>query len=196
MQKLIPADAVLIPDQAECVFRGQIFDVYQWPQRLFDDTQHTFEMLKRPDTVVVIGVAGDKILVIEDEQPHFGSRQSFPGGRVDKTDFSIQAAAQREVLEETGYHFKNWRLIKVMQPHLKIEWFVYLLVAWEAGDKQAPHPDAGEKIKAREVSFDELKQLVLDKAGYLGESLSVIGVINNLDQLLSLPEFQGQAVNR
>jgi ADP-ribose pyrophosphatase len=196
MKKVIPDDAVLIPDQAERVFEGMIFDVYQWPQQLFDGSEHTFEMLKRPDTVVVIAVAGDKVLVVDDEQPHFGSRQSFPGGRVDTSDGSIQAAAEREVREETGYSFKNWRLIKVRQPYLKVEWFVYLWLAWDVADKQPQHPDAGEKIEVHELGFDELRQRVLSKAGYLGESLSLWENIGSLEQLLKLPEFSGRTVDR
>jgi len=33
MKKTIPADAVLVPDDAKRVFNGMIFDVYQWPQK-------------------------------------------------------------------------------------------------------------------------------------------------------------------
>lgn len=197
MKKVVPKQAVLIPEQAKRVFEGMIFDVYQWPQALFNGSEHTFEMLKRPDTAVVIAVVDDKVLVLDDEQPHFGMRQSFPGGRVDpEDDDSIQAAAEREVSEETGYSFQNWRLIRVVQPHLKIEWFVYLWLAWDVADKQAPRLDAGEKIKVHEVPFKDLKKLVLDKQGYLAESLSVIEPLESVEQLLQLPEFAGREVDR
>src|ERR1700753_2364169 len=103
MKKLIPSDAVLVPDVAELKFHGMIFDTYQWPQKLFDGSEHVFEMLKRTDTVSVMAVVDNKILFIDDEQPHLGSRRSFPGGRIDDTDESQLAAAQREMHEETGY---------------------------------------------------------------------------------------------
>lgn len=197
MRKLIPNDAVLIPEQAKLVFEGEIFDVYQWPQTMFDGSSETFEMLKRDDTVVNICLVGDKILVLDDEQPVVGSRKGFPSGRVEPTDSDIQAAAQREVLEETGYQFKNWRLLRVVQPHLKIEWFVYLWLAWEPiGDKQAATPDPGEKLTLHELSFEEVKALVTSKAGYMGESLPVVEEIKQIDQLLDLPEFSGQTVDR
>ncbi len=196
MEKIIPEDAVLIPDQAERAFKGMIFDAYQWPQKLFDGSEHTFEMLKRPDTVTTICVVEDKILVVTDEQPHLGARQSFPGGRVDETDATIEAAAQREVLEETGYSFKQWRFIKVSQPYRKMEWFVYVLLAWDADSKQDPHLDPGEKITTRSLPFDELKALVMKNAGYLGESIDLLEGVTSLDQLLALPEFTGKTVDR
>lgn len=46
-QQAIPADATR-------VLTGKIFDVYQWQQRLYDDTFVTFENLRRPDSVNVL----------------------------------------------------------------------------------------------------------------------------------------------
>jgi 8-oxo-dGTP pyrophosphatase MutT (NUDIX family) len=153
-------------------------------------------MLKRTDTVSAICVLDGKVLVIDDEQPHLGSRKSFPGGRVDSTDASIQAAAQREVLEETGYSFNNWRLIKVHQPYRKMEWFVHVFVAWDAGPRQEPKLDPGEKVTTYELPFDELKQLVLSDTDYLGESRDILKDVSSTEGLLELATFQGQEVDR
>lgn len=196
MKKLIPADAVLVPGEAERVFSGQIFDVYQWEQEMFDGSKHTFEMLKRTDTVSVIAVVDNKIMVIDDEQPHLGSRKSFPGGRVDDTDDSIEAAARREVQEETGYSFNNWRLIKVWQPYRKIEWFVNVLLAWDVAGQQEPKLDPGEKITVENVDIAKLKQLVLNRTGYLAESEDIFAGIDNIDQLLALQAYEGAEVDR
>ncbi len=54
MNKTVPDDAILIPDSAKRMFEGIIFDVYQWKQTQFDGTTRDFEMLKRPDTVVIL----------------------------------------------------------------------------------------------------------------------------------------------
>jgi ADP-ribose pyrophosphatase len=196
MKKTIPVDSILVPEQAKRVFKGVIFDVYQWRQPLFDETNHTFEMLKRVDTVTAICIVDDKILVIDDEQPHLGIRRSFPGGRVDDADISIEATARREIQEETGYSFKNWRLIKVSQPYRKMEWFVYVLLAWDVADQQPPHLDPGEKITVQVLDFAAVKSLVKQKAGYLGESSNIFEPLDSLDALLALPEFQGQTVDR
>lgn len=196
MKKIVPTNAVFLPDTAQRVFKGQIFDVYQWPQELYNGDSHAFEMLKRPDTVVAICVVDDQVLVINDEQPHFGSRKSFPGGRVDTSDASIEAAAQREIHEETGYSFKQWRLIQVVQPHIKIEWFVYLLLAWDVASHDQPHLDPGEKITVERYALADLKTLVLNKTGYLGEVQEIIGKLDTVEQLLALPAFNGQSIDR
>src|SRR3989344_90768 len=93
-----------IPENAKRVFRGVIFDVYQWEQEMYDGTRTIFEKLKRPDTVVVFRVLPDgKIILTEQEQP--GGKGPFigaTGGRVDEGE-DILAVAKRELLEESGY---------------------------------------------------------------------------------------------
>lgn len=196
MNKIITRDSVLVPDQAELVFKGYIFDVYQWPEQLFDGASHTFEMLKRPDTAVAICVVDDQILVINDEQPHFGSRKGFPGGRVDAADASVETAAQREIHEETGYSFKQWRLVSVVQPHNKIEWFVHVFLAWDVVSHDQPHLDPGEKITTESYSLADLKRLVLNKSGYLGNAQNLLREVDSVEQLLALPSFEGKSVDR
>jgi len=195
MKKVIPKDAVLLPDQAKRVFKGAIFDVYQWPQKLFDGSERTFEMLKRTDTANAICVVGDKVIVIEDEQPHLGPRTSFPGGRVD-SDEDAESAVKREILEETGYTFRNWRLVHAWQPYRKMEWFVYAWLAWDVADHRAPAPGPGEKITAREVDFKTLKDLVMKRTGYLRDSVPIFENLDSLKELLALPEFEGREVDR
>lgn len=196
MKKLIPADAVLIPARAKRVFEGMIFDVYQWEQELYDGSKHTFEMLKRTDTVSAVCLVDGKILMLDDEQPHLGRKKTFPGGRVDPEDASIEAAVQREVLEETGYSFGNWRLIRVWQPYTKVEWFVHLWLAWEVADQTATNHDAGEKIQLDSLTLAEVKALVNAGEGHLGETAPLFNPLDSLDDLLALPEFQGQTVDR
>src|SRR3989344_9504870 len=99
-----------MPDNAKRVFKGVIFDVYQWEQEMFDGSKATFEKLKRPDTVVIFGVLPDgKIILTEQEQP---SKEPFigaTGGRVDEGE-EILAAAKRELLEESGYEAEEFIL--------------------------------------------------------------------------------------
>lgn len=196
MKKLVPRGAHLIPDKAKRVFAGEIFDVYQWPQKLFDGSSAKFEMIRRPDTVTAIPIIGEKIITIEDTQPHTGKKLSFPGGRVDNRDISPLDAAKREVKEEVGYEFKNWKLVNVTQPHSKLEWFIYTFIAWDGRKTADPHLDPGEKINLNLLNFDEVKRFVVNKSGYLGESVEVFSKISDIQELTKLPEFDGQEINR
>ncbi len=195
MRKIVPKDAILVPDQAKRVFQGMIFDVYQWPEKFFDGTPHTFEMTKRPDTVVAICIVDDKILVIEDEQPHRGTRTTLPGGRVDPEDSDPLTAAKREIIEETGYSFANWKLIDVTQRETKIEWFVHLYVAWDVTNQAQPSPEPGEKITLNPKTLEQIKQLLSQK-NILTDSRHIFEKSNTIDDLKNLPEFQGKIVDR
>jgi 8-oxo-dGTP pyrophosphatase MutT (NUDIX family) len=144
----------------------------------------------------VVGVVDDQILVINDEQPHSGLRKSFPGGRIDSTDISVEDAARREVHEETGYSFNKWRLIRVWQPHTKIEWFINLLLAWDVSGHDQPHLDPGEKITIEKCSFPELKTLILNKTGYLGDAQDTFAELSSIEELLGMPEYNGKTVDR
>lgn len=195
MRKVIPRDAVLIPDTAARVFQGEIFDVYHWPQKLFDGSMATFEMLRRPDTVSAICVVGDNILVLQDEQPHRGTRLSFPGGRIDEGE-DLLAAIQREVREETGYEFEQWRLVNVWQPFVKMEWFVHMYLAWGDTRTGQRHLDPGERIVVEQVPFAKVRHLALHGAGHIKESRDLFEAAATLQELLDHAVFAGQEVDR
>lgn len=158
MRKYIPEWAKIIPSQAELKFCGELFDVYQWPQEMFDGSVETFEMLKHADTVIVIGVKDDKIVITHQTQPCEDWFYGFPGGRHDHKNEDELAAAKREMREETGMEFANWKLVDCRQPLSKIEWLVYTFVATDF-IKQGPQKlDVGEKIEVLEVTLDELRE--------------------------------------
>ncbi len=48
-----PASKQPMPDHARRVFRGEVFDVYQWEQEMFDGSKAVFEKLIRQDTVII-----------------------------------------------------------------------------------------------------------------------------------------------
>lgn len=160
MRTILPTEYRLVPENAKCVFTGTIFRVYQWEQELFDGTTTTFEMLKRPDTLQVLAIKDGQLVVLLEQQPSFGkATYGLPGGRHDVESETELQAAQRELLEETGMTFKNWRLIRVDQPHSKIEWFVYLYVATEFLRQTDQHLDAGEKIEIKSMDFEGALEL-------------------------------------
>lgn len=157
-ERILPANANLIPPGAECVFRGVIYDAYQWPQKLKNGKTATFEMLRRPDTVMIIALDPDgNVLVNDERQPGGITRKNhLPAGRVDPSDESVLAAAQRELREETGYEFADWDLLDVVQMEKKIEWFTYLFVAQNALRRTTQKLDAGEDIANKFIPLTEV----------------------------------------
>ncbi len=145
-----------IPEHAKLVFKGKIFDTYQWEQEMYDGSKVTFEKIKRPDTVVVFPILDDgTILLTEQVQP---GREPFidaPSGRVDEGE-DVLEAAKRELLEETGYEASEYVLWKAVHPVTKIEWVCYTFIAKGCKKVREEEPDNGEKIALKPVTFDEL----------------------------------------
>lgn len=171
---MIEARKSSIPPHAKIVFKGILFEVWQWEQKMFDGSVEFFEHLRRPNTVVVVSTVGDKILIEIQEQPHRSKPfLSLPGGRCGWEEDPL-AAAKRELLEETGYESDDWTLWKELNPVGKIEWTVYTYIARNCVKKQEPHLDAGEKIAAKLIDFEEFLMLAEDPSFYERELISVI----------------------
>lgn len=161
-----------IPDNAKKVFTGVMFDVYQWEQELFDGTTATFEKLRRPDTVSIVATTAEKkILLITDEQPGRDAVLTIPGGRVDEGE-DPETAARRELLEETGYEAKELVLWKGYQPVSKLDWAYYVFIGRGVEKVTEPHLDAGERITMREVTLDEVIEL-MRHPDFQGKEISV-----------------------
>jgi ADP-ribose pyrophosphatase len=162
MKIIRPISSQPIPDHAECVFKGKVFDVYQWQQEMYDGSIKTFEKLKRSDTVVVFPVLDDgRIIVTEQEQPNKAPFYGACGGRVDEFE-DILEAVKREFLEEAGYEASEYVLWKSVQPASKIDWAVYIFIAKGCKKVAEQSLDGGEKIELKPVSFDELLQMGRD----------------------------------
>lgn len=148
-----------LPKSAKRVFKGIIFDVYHWRQKMFDGSYDTFEALKRPDTVEVIAVVGDKIMIARQKQPTYSYIHSFFGGRQEPGETPL-ATAKRELLEEAGLKSNDWELFKVYGFINKIVYQVYIYIARDCKKAGDPVLDPGEKMSYKLVSFDELIKIV------------------------------------
>lgn len=219
VRKFIPENAKLIPKEATKVFEGRIYDVYQWPQKMFDGSTETFEMLGRADTVKIIALVNEKelatlqnirneqiiisehskevvdpssdkqkIIITLQTQPRKDWFYDYPGGRMDAEDKDELEAAKRELREETGLEFKNWKLVGVYQPFTKIDWLVYTFVASGLIMQTQQKLDAGEKIEVLAVSLPELHELAKSNDS---QFLRFKGFekIKSIDELFSQPEL-------
>lgn len=152
-----------IPQNAKCVFKGILFDVYQWQQEMFDGTQNTFEAVRRNNSVQIIAINDKKqIILLEEEQPFIGKFISLPGGVIDNNE-TPRIAAIRELMEETGMECENITAWKDISFGSKIEWTTYYFIAKKCKKTKEPKLDSGEKINTIFVSFEEFLEKIEDK---------------------------------
>ncbi len=184
----VPQGVKTIPTEAERKFHGVIFDVYQWPQKMFDGTTETFEMLSRADTVKIIAVVDDKIVITKQRQPRKDWFYDYPGGRNDNPKEDELMAAKRELAEETGLIMRDWKLIEVHQPFAKIDWLVYTFLATGIEKYVAQKLDAGEEIEVLSVRLEELNELSQKRdSQYL--RFDKYNQYRSLEQLLGTPSL-------
>lgn len=157
-----------IPAKAKKVFKGIIFDVYQWPQKMFDGSITTFERVVRQNTVVIIAIIKNKVVLVKQMQPGTGWYYDLPSGRMDKKGESPKNAALRELLEETGLKPKTIRLWKTYSPSGKVWQKVYFFVAQDCKIVAKQKLDPGEKIKVSYLNFDDFLKASDNPACFLG----------------------------
>ncbi|MEO7016768.1 MAG: NUDIX domain-containing protein [Leifsonia sp.] len=186
MRTILPPQAVLVPPEADLVFQGVVFSTYQWQQKTFDGSYQTFEMLRRADTVQVIAVKDDAIVILHERQPGGPWYYSMPGGRHDRESETELGAARRELLEETGLIFSEWKLLEVTQPHPKIEHFVYVFLASGFERATTPTPDNGEQIHTRFLRLSTVKVLAT-RPDARGIPTRILDRVGSIDALLQLP---------
>lgn len=157
-----------IPPQAKSVFKGKIFEIFQWDQEMFDGSTATFEMLKRPSTSQIIATRNNKILIVDEEQPNTPLYTGIFGGRQEPDEDAL-ACAKRELLEEGGLVSDSWQHFQTYTFAGKIDWKITLFIAKNVSISAKPNLDVGEKITFREVEFDEFVDLVTNNYQEFGQ---------------------------
>lgn len=150
-----------IPANARLVFKGVLYDVFQWDQRLFDGSTTIFEKVRRVDSAAILPITkARKIIIAKEEQPGSDSFIGALGGRLEPNESAL-ACAKRELLEEAGMVAKRYKLWFSLQPSGLIEWVSSIYIGQEAEITQPTRPDAGEKIELLEVGFEEFLKIAI-----------------------------------
>lgn len=178
-----------IPNYAKKVFTGEIFDVYQWDQKMYDGSTAIFEALKRPDTLQVLPIIGDKIVLIEEEQPTYPLSTTIIAGRLKEGETTLEGM-KRELLEEVGLASDDWELFRTYQPSHKVIWTIHTFIARDCKKIQEPRLDPGEKITRKDATFEEFLDIMMHPT-FLGRELAFDLMRMRIKEPEKLEEFRG-----
>lgn len=171
-------------EQAKKVFEGIRFDVCQWQQKLFDGSTATYEIVKRPDSVIVFGVDKDEIIVVKEKQPHWDKEHMVVvAGGMNKGE-EPEAAARREFEEETGLVMKDFQLVSVTQETPGVEWFIYVYIARNIIATKEKQLDGGEQNEIVRISFEEMVDMFRKREFLYGSSFVETYLLQNKEEEL------------
>ena len=134
------------------------------------------EMITHPGSVVVLPVLPDGRIVLI-RQYRYAARQylwELVAGRIDEGE-TPKVAAARELIEETGYRAKRFRIILDVFPtpgFLEERMFLLLAEGLTAGEAE---PEEDEKIISHAYKCKELEQMI--RGGKLRDAKSVAGIL-------------------
>lgn len=152
-----------LPPQAKRMFKGILFDTYQWEQEMYDGSYKTFEKIIRKPSTDIIATNGDQIMILMQEQPGKPLYPSLPGGQMEAGEEAL-TAAKRELLEETGSVADDFIFYKLdTKGGPKVYFPVTTYIARNCKKIQEPNLDAGEKIQVTWVSFDAFLELAREE---------------------------------
>ncbi len=124
------------------------------------NSEHRFYVMETPDWINVIPVTPEgKIVLIR--QYRAGTDEitvEIPGGVIDPKDDSPEAAARRELEEETAYVSDNLTRLGAVYPNPSfMSNTCYVVLARAARPVGKTHFDPGEDIETFEMTIPELK---------------------------------------
>src|SRR5437667_7548554 len=158
------------------IYEGPVFGIRRDEVIEPSGVRTTREVITHPGSVVVLPVLPDgRILLIQ--QYRHAARQylwELVAGRIDPGETPKEAAA-RELIEETGYRAKRFRVFLDVFPtpgFLEERMFILLAEGLTAGEAE---PEEDEKIIPRAYSRKQLDEMIGD--GKLRDAKSIAGIL-------------------
>lgn len=147
-----------------------------------------YYVLERPDAAIVfpLTAAGEVVLVRQYRPPLERPELGLPAGLVEPGE-KPEAAARRELAEETGYTGGEWEELGALasSPSLKDNW-AHLFLARGVRPESEQDLDEHERLEVVRAPLDELPGLI--HAGEIVSSSGVAAAMLALDRLGVLRE--------
>ncbi len=170
--------------RSERLFETPYFALRSDKLRLPDGAiKDPYYVVERPDAAIIFPLTkeGDAVLVRQYRPPLDRMELGLPAGLVEEGE-KPEAAARRELLEETGYSGGEWEELGSLasSPSLKDNW-AYLFLARSVEEVAAPDPDEHELVEVVKVSVGELLGLI--QSGQIVSSSGVAAIMLALERL-------------
>jgi ADP-ribose pyrophosphatase len=149
-------------NNGDLMYRCKIFEVYEGDVCFPDGRKSRQSWIDHTPCVAVVPVtdAGELILIRQYRHATRRIITEIPAGAIDKVRESIEACAQRELAEETGFQAKH--LIRLFEGYLIPGYgneYMYFFLARGLFRRQLP-PDEDEFIETLTVSFAEAEAMI------------------------------------
>jgi len=162
--------------RSKMIYQGRVFGVRR--DEVIEPTgvRATREVITHPGSVVVLPVLPDRRVVLIRQYRH-ATRQflwELVAGRMERGEHPRRAAA-RELIEETGYRAKRFRVfLDVFPTPGFLEERMYILLA-EGLTLGEAEPEEDEKITVKSFAREELEKMI--RTGTLRDAKSIAGLL-------------------
>lgn len=153
------------------------FDVVNESVLLPDGTGTDFDYLTEPPTVAILPFTPDGEVVLIEEWRQAVSRvnRGFPAGGVEPDDESLEAAAHRELTEETGYEAETLEPLVTVEPANGIaDLLLHFFVARGCRPTADQQLDYNESIRVTTSTLEDLTEAV--GSGEVRDGRTALGV--------------------
>ncbi len=158
------------------IYEGPVFGIRRDEVIEPSGVRATREVVTHPGSVVVLPVLPDGRIVLI-RQFRYAAKQylwELVAGRIDAGE-SPKVAAARELIEETGYRAKRFRVFLDVFPtpgFLEERMFILLAEGLTAGEAE---PEEDEKIVSGAYNRKELEEMI--RGGKLRDAKSIAGIL-------------------
>jgi len=167
---------------SKLAYKGRVFDVHSDTVEEPNGLRFQRDVIRHSGSVVILAIdesqnPQDPIVILERQYRHAAGRflLELPAGRIEPKEPPL-AAAKREMIEETGYRAKKWKLLtKYFASPGFLGEFMHIYLAREIREGLA-QPEADEQIEILRIPLSEALSLlrankILDGKTLIGLSL-------------------------
>jgi ADP-ribose pyrophosphatase len=146
-----------------------------------------YYVVERPDAAIIFPLTGEgEVVLVRQYRPPLERMElGLPAGLVEVGE-EPEAAARRELLEETGYSGDQWEPLGSLasSPSLKDNW-AYLFLARGVEESAPPAPDEHELVEVVRAPVGDLPGLI--RSGEIVSSSGVAAIMLALERLREEP---------